>query len=238
MIDEAKQDLATRYVLGELNSASAAEFQMELDEDTELLQLVFELQETFAEVALEAVPQRPPPELFAQILLRLQYDAPAVNPEIESKIVRPNWIPWALAACLAITCTLLFADRSRLHREVLALHQRDALSQMRIATLNAQTEAYEKVLAVVVWDEEKQRGVVKLDHLAVPAPDRDYQLWMIAPNQATPVSAGVISVDENRLTEAVFRPAHAVRSVSKFALSIERKGGAPAPEGPIILIGN
>jgi anti-sigma-K factor RskA len=108
---------------------------------------------------------------------------------------------------------------------------------MRIATLNAQTEAYAKVLAVVVWDEDKQQGVVKLDQLARPAADRDYQLWMIDPNRVSPVSAGILSVDEDGLAQASFKPSKAIRSVNGFAVSIERKGGASVPEGPIILMG-
>lgn len=236
MIDEAKQDLAARYALGELNDRQAASFRAELARDPQLDQFVSELQETFAEMALAADPKNPPPELLDRILDRVHHDATEGEPVVEAKVVRPNWLPWALAACLAIACTLLSVELGNVRRENSALRTQDALSQMRIATLNAQTEAYAKVLAVVVWDAEKQRGIVKLDQLAQPAADRDYQLWMIDPNRAAPISAGVVSVDSNGIAQASFKPAQKIQSVSKFAVSIERKGGAPAPEGPIILI--
>jgi len=236
MIDEAKQDLATRYVLGELDDRQSASFRAELTRDSQLLQFVSELQETFAEVALAAAPQNPSPELLARILDEIREDATESEPVVEAAVVRTNWLPWALAACLTIACMLMGVELGKVRNENTALRNQDALSQTRIATLNAQTEAYEKVLAVVVWDEEKQRGVVKLDQLAQAAPDRDYQLWMIAPNHAVPISAGVVSVDDNGIAQASFKPVQNIQSVSKFAVSIERKGGAPAPEGPIILI--
>jgi len=237
MIDEAKQDLAARYVLGELEGWQSARFRAELDNDIELVQFVSDLQETFAEVALAAKPQAPPRALLGRILEQVRDDAAAENAAIETKIVRPNWLPWALAACLAVACTLLVADQSKLRHEVTTLREQDALSRTRIATLSAQTEAYAKVLAVVIWDEEKQRGIVKLDQLAPAAPDRDYQLWMIDPNRKAPVSAGVVPVNDDGLVQAAFKPAQPIRSGVKFAVSIERKGGAPAPEGPIILMG-
>jgi anti-sigma-K factor RskA len=236
MIDEAKQDLATRYVLGELDPRQSSDFSTELAENEELLHFVSDLQESFADIALAAAPQLPPPQVLNRILRHIRNEAPAGTTVVAAKVIRPNWLPWALAACLAVSCAMLALERGRLRHEVTELREQDALSQMRIATLNSQAEAYAKVLAVIVWDEEKQRGIVKLDQLAQPAKDRDYQLWVIDPSRAAPVSAGVLSVNDSGLTQAAFQPSRTVRIASKFAVSIERKGGALAPEGPIILI--
>ncbi|HEY5894697.1 MAG TPA: anti-sigma factor [Chthoniobacterales bacterium] len=250
MIDEARQDLATQYVLGELDVQQSSRFEEELGRDEELQRFVFEMHETVTGVALAANPQTPPPRVLDRVLDQIRPDAfePRVDTRAEAlssapaagKIVRLNlrWVPWALAASLAIACAVLAVDRGRLGRKIIALQEQDVLSQMKIATLAAQADAYAKVLAVVVWDEEKQRGIVNLDRLERPAADRDYQLWVIDPSQAAPVSAGVLAVGEGGLTRAVFKPAQFVRSASKFAVSIERKGGAPAPEGPIILVSN
>jgi anti-sigma-K factor RskA len=236
MIDEAKQDLATRYVLGELDSRQSSDFCAELADNEELVRFVSDLHESFADIALAAPPQYPPPQVLDRILRHLREDVPAERTVLDSKVIRPNWVPWALAACLAIACTMLALERGRLHREVTVLREQDALSQMRIAMLNSQAEAYAKVLAVVVWDAEKQRGIVKLDQLTQPAADRDYQLWVIDPSRAAPVSAGILPVNDSGLTQAAFRPTQTVRAASKFAVSIERKGGASSPEGPVILI--
>jgi anti-sigma-K factor RskA len=237
MIDEAKQDLAARYVLGELTGPQSATFRAETEDDFELRDFVTDLQETFAELALAAAPQAPPPHLLSRILHQVRNNDAAANAAIKKKIVRPNWVPWALAACLAAACTMLVSERSNLRREVFALREQDVLSKTRIATLSAQTDAYAKVLAVVIWDQEKQRGIVKLDQLAPAAADRDYQLWMIDPKRTAPVSAGVVPADDTGLVQASFKPAERMPAGVQFAVSIERKGGSAAPEGPIILMG-
>lgn len=250
MIDDAKQDRATQYVLGELDEQESARFQEELAHDDDLQRFISEMHETAAEMALAANPRTPRPQVLERILDQIRPDSAderlgagsaGIRPEfVKRKVLRLslNWLPWTLAASLAIACALLAIDRGRLGREITALREQDALSQMRIATLTAQAEAYAKVLAVVVWDEKKQRGIVTLDRLARPEANHDYQLWVIDPSRATPVSAGVVTVKDGGLTRAVFKPAQVIRSASKFAVSIERKGGAPSPEGPIILVSN
>jgi anti-sigma-K factor RskA len=51
------------------------------------------------------------------------------------------------------------------------------------------------------------------------------------------VSAGVFAVDPaTGEAHVVFRADRPVRAISKFAVSLERKGGAAKPEGPIVLI--
>ena len=231
MIDEATQDRATSYVLGQLDEAQAARFREEMAGDAELSHLVLELHESAAELALAVPPEAPPPALLERILGGIREDsAPA-------KIIHWNWVPWALAAGFAVACAWFALDRGRLRDELVALRQQDALAQVRIATLTAQAEAYRQVLAVVVWDEGQQRGVVKLDRLARPAPGKDYQLWALDPAYPQPVSAGVVTVSEGT-TRATFRPTQRIHGASKFALSIERQGGAPQPEGEIIMVSN
>ncbi|HEY5751582.1 MAG TPA: anti-sigma factor [Chthoniobacterales bacterium] len=250
MIDEAKQDLAMQYVLGELDEQQSVRFQEELAHDEELERFVFEIHETVAEMALAPNLRTPPPRVLERVLEQIRpaesekkvTDSSGVGGSAPAagKIIRLNlnWVPWALAASLAIACAVLAVDRSRLGRKIIALQEQDALSQMKIATLTAQADAYAKVLAVVVWDPEKQQGILKMDQLARPAADRDYQLWIIDPSHAAPVSAGIIQVGEKGLTRAVFHPTQVIRSASQFAVSVERKGGAPAPQGPIILAGS
>lgn len=230
MIDEAKQDLATKYVLGELDETTAVAFATELAQDAELRRFVSELHETAAELALAAPSKTPPPELLGRLLDRVH--GTRTQPAVRSS----SWLPWALAASLAVACSWFAFDRQRAEREIIALRTQDALSRMKIATLGAQAEAYAKVLAVVVWDEEKQRGVLELGQLARPAADRDYQLWVIDPSYPAPVSAGVVEIGTEGVTRASFQPAQPIRSASKFAVSVERKGGAAAPAGEIILL--
>jgi anti-sigma-K factor RskA len=122
-------------------------------------------------------------------------------------------------------------------KELATLRERNVLAELKITTLKAQIAAYKGASAVVVWDKDKGSGVLQLDKLSPPAPGKDYQLWVIDPKKPQPVSAGVFSVPNEGLIRTSFHPAVPVESADAFAISIEKAGGAPKPQGQIILVG-
>ena len=63
---------------------------------------------------------------------------------------------------------------------------------------------------------------------ALPA-GRDYQLWVIDPNLKTPVSAGIFKVDAAGKVRIEFKPDRVVQSAYKFAVTVEKAGGAKVP---------
>ena len=149
------------------------------------------------------------------------------------------------AVGFAITTAALWSERDGLSKEMfalrgeaLALRTRDALAKVKISTLAAQNEDYAKCVAVVVWDGENQRGIVKLTNSPNLAAGQGYQLWLIDPKRPEPVFAGGVPVGDDGLARVAFTPEHTVRVVEKFAVSIGRTGGAPAPHGPFVLLGN
>ena len=129
------------------------------------------------------------------------------------------------------------ATLAQLAGEVDAWRKRDALARMEIATLQSSVEAYKQGVAVVVWDSEKHHGVLKLEKMPPIDAQKDYQLWVVDPAKKAPVNAGVVRVDEKGFARIDFKPVDAVTSAAKFALSVERKGGVPQNEGPIVFIG-
>jgi anti-sigma-K factor RskA len=68
-------------------------------------------------------------------------------------------------------------------------------------------------------------------------PGKDYQLWVVDPKQPVPVDAGIVRVDSAGFAKVDFKPVTDVTDASKFALSVEKEGGVPKGEGPIVLIG-
>ena len=60
---------------------------------------------------------------------------------------------------------------------------------------------------------------------------------VIDPKIAQPVSAGILAVPNDGLIRASFHPATPIESAAAFAISVEKAGGAPKPEGQIILVG-
>jgi anti-sigma-K factor RskA len=257
MIDEVKQDLLVQYLLNEVDASTAEQIRAELEVDPELRDFVRETEDAFASIAHAAPPMEPPVDL-PQRILQLERNIPSIpTAPPRSKII---WLvlPWALAACLAVAFVLLGLERTRLQKEneqarqeLLALQQKNArveeelallqkknvLAEIKIATLKAQVAAYSTATAVVIWDKDQKNGVLQLDKLPPPAPGKDYQLWVIDPKIAQPVSAGILAVPNDGLIRASFHPTTPIESAAAFAISVEKTGGAPKPEGQIILVG-
>ena len=124
-----------------------------------------------------------------------------------------------------------------LTQEISELRKKDAFAQVQIATLQSTVAAYKEGVAVVVWDSEKHQGLLKLEKMPPVESGKDYQLWVVDPKNPTPVNAGVVQVDAQGFAKVEFKPVDDVSSAVKFALSVEREGGVPKNEGPIILIG-
>ncbi len=228
---EELEEHASLYVLGLLEGAEAAAFEQRLEADPELRALVDELDAAAAALAHSAPPRSLPPELRARMLGEVA----------KSKVVsfprRARWLPWTIAACLALACAYLIAERAGLRARVTQLEQRDFLAQIQIASLASQLKNAPEAKAVVVWDERKQRGLLKVSQLPPNEAGRDYQLWLVDPRYKNPVDGGVFHVSHDGPLRLSFQPATPVRGPKGFAISLERKGGVPKAEGPIVLLG-
>jgi anti-sigma-K factor RskA len=132
----------------------------------------------------------------------------------------------------------LETDRRAALARIAALESRNRLAELRIASLSALAGQPTSAQGVAVWDSVTQQGVLTVSKLPALASDRDYQLWLVDPQYPTPVDGGVFRVDpatgEARI---VFKADKPVRDASAFAISLERKGGVPVAEGPMILAG-
>lgn len=117
------------------------------------------------------------------------------------------------------------------------MEHRNAYAQLQIATLSSKLESAPKATAVVLWDDAKQEGVLKVSDVPPNESDRDYQLWIVDPDQKQPIDAGVFHVEEKGVTKISFKPKAHVTEAKGFAVSLERKGGVTKAEGPMVLVG-
>lgn len=286
--DEHVQDQAALYVLGLLSPEEARKFEDAMERDPELLALVGRMETGAAAFALTAPVKTPPAALGARILDRVK-QGPALENVVVPMPGRGTWIPWAIAACLAL-CTAwlgyqryhlrllvdsfvirthlqqaeldhvhtreaalqtrldsalantlatvklnadLQAQLKSLRGQVAELASRDALSQVRIAALASLVKGNPQGIGAVAWDNSSQRGILKTAGMPAPRANQDYQLWIIDPDYKAPVSAGVFDPAKG----STFAPDHPIQKADKFAVSLEKKGGSPAPQGPIVLVG-
>jgi anti-sigma-K factor RskA len=240
MITEEQQDQAALYALGLLTADEAAAFETAMGADPELAGLARELRETASHVVLGLPEASVPAELKARVLALVAADgrprAAAPNPEA-GKILRPfGWVPWAIAAGLAVFCGVLVSERSDLRRELAALRAADPLSQVAVYSLDPAGDPRDAVVSVA-WEPEHQSGRLDVNGLAAPGRGKDYQLWAVDAGSKEPISAGVVKIDAKGHAQIAFKPDARAPHVSAFAISVEPEGGSPKKTGPIVFVG-
>ena len=253
MIDERTEDLATSYVLGALDADELKLFERQLQSDAELRRLVAELRGV-SELIGGTSPVLQPSAALRTKLIELG-DRRQLRPVARRSY--DSWLPWALAAGFAALCMVfawqanglrvqldaqqhrvdeltrvtdtLRSERADLRQTVLKLQQSNRLANIRIAVLNSQLHTDPQALAVSVWDNERQSGVVVVHHLKPPPKDKDYQLWIIDPRYPTPVDAGLLQVDDSGNGRVDFKARQPIQNANQFAVTEEIKGGAAVP---------
>ncbi|MBV9009481.1 MAG: anti-sigma factor [Verrucomicrobia bacterium] len=131
-----------------------------------------------------------------------------------------------------IEAAKLTADRNALQDRLAALERN---ASVVVATLNSKLREAPEAFATLVWDGEKQQGVLRTNDVPATAGNQDYQLWIADPRYKDPVNGGVFSVGKNGKAEYVFKPKQRITSATAFLVSLERKGGVTKAEGPIVL---
>jgi anti-sigma-K factor RskA len=121
-------------------------------------------------------------------------------------------------------------DQSDRERQVVALLQ---LPATQIVSLTPQAGVPYRASAVVNGAEK--RAAVVGSALA-PQTGKDFELWLIRGSAKIP--AGLLRADARGTTIALIEPGlMASGAPDAFAITLERAGGVPQPEGPIVLLG-
>jgi anti-sigma-K factor RskA len=254
VIDEPTEELASAHALGALSAEEARMLERRAQEDAELRALLAQLHGVTSLLAGTSTALHPSAQLRARLMRRL--DEPDAAASGEAPASR-RWLPWALAAGFAILCLLLGWQASDLHvrleaeqhrvnelnrladtlrlesadlrQRVLTLQQSNRLANMRIALLASQLRADPQAVAVSIWDNERQSGVMVVHHLKPPPKNKDYQLWIIDPRYPTPVDAGLLQVDPSGNGRVEFKARQPIQSANQFAVTEEAKGGVAVP---------
>jgi len=234
MISEEQQDQAALYALGLLDAHEDAAFESELRASSELRDLVRELREAAGDLALTTPTLLPPASLKQRIMGEIATKQVVPMPTRRTSF---GWVPWAIAAGLAVFCGLLAVDRIRLERQLADIRTVDPLMQTTFFTLAPSAPAPADAKATVAWQPGRQSGVIRISNLPAAQPGKDYQLWAVDAEHKDPISAGVVRVDKNGVAQIRFKPVEKAEHVKAFAISLEREGGVPKKEGPILLVG-
>jgi anti-sigma-K factor RskA len=242
MIPEEQQEQAALYALGLLPADEAAAFEAAMRTDAALASLARDLRETAGHL-VPALPQATPSSalkarVLALVAAEARATAAATEPAAQKLVLfRPGaWVPWAIAAALAIFCGVLASERSDLRRQLAAVRSADPLSQ--VAVYNLDPAGDPKAASVsVAWVPGHQSGLLDVNGLPDPGHGKDYQLWAVAAGSKEPISAGVVKIDAKGHAVIAFKPDVRASDVKAFAISVEPAGGSPKKTGPIVFVG-
>ncbi len=216
--------LAAEYVLGTLRGAARDRFERWLrDADparqASMQTAVRRWEDRLVYLIRDLQPVDPSPRVWRAIEQQIGVSSPA-------KANKAGWLPWALAAGLALLSIGLW---------------RFTTSQPA-GNWQFSAQLRERPEAAIAWQValDRQRGRIRLQAPAPPelAADRAHELWALPGGDAAPVSLGLLpraGVAERDLTPQQFA---ALTGAAKLAVSIEPAGGSPtgAPTGPVILV--
>ncbi|HWA10230.1 MAG TPA: anti-sigma factor [Opitutaceae bacterium] len=178
---------------------------------------------------------------LAQLVLRdantrLQAERIVLNRQVENSGRQFTDAQQQLAAASAAA-----ADATRRVAELTQqLKTEGDVAQLKISTLASMLGNSPQALAVAVWNPARQEGVFTVEKMPPAAADQDYELWLIEDRPAAkPVSGGVFTPGPDGSVQVRFKPEAPVARAAKFAISREKKGGAPrlaGPQGDVIMI--
>jgi anti-sigma-K factor RskA len=133
-------------------------------------------------------------------------------------------------------------ERSLLAEKMIAslgarLRRAEDLARLKVTALASQAGNAPEARVIAVWDPEQQCGLLTVEKLPPIAAAQDYQIWVVDPAYPNPVDAGVFHPGRDGRGVLPFQPVLPVAHATAFAISLEKKGGVPKAEGPIVLLG-
>jgi anti-sigma-K factor RskA len=117
------------------------------------------------------------------------------------------------------------------------LRRSEDLSRLKISALASLAGDTKEAQVIAVWDPGQQAGLLTMEKLPPIADTQDYQIWIVDPAYKDPVNGGVFHVAADGKITLAFKPDQPVAQAAAFAISLEKKGGVPKAEGPIVLLG-
>lgn len=134
------------------------------------------------------------------------------------------------------------AERSLLAERMIAdlgnqLKRSEDLGRLRVTALASLAGNTPEAKAIAVWDPAQQSGLLTVEKLPAISAEQDYQIWVVDPQYPIPVDGGVFKPDASGKAVLTFKGDKPVQTVAAFAISLEKKGGVPKAEGPLVLLG-
>ena len=249
------------YVLRLASPEEQVEFEGMCKQHPEVLQARVDFELSLEQQAMQNA-VAPPPALKQQIMdTVLSAEARVIPMDADAGVRRTNWLKYAVAASVILLAGSLIWNVSQYTRnkklqtsydEVVRDYDSNAVRlgviEDQLAELAMMGKPNVKMAAMkglapapasyatVVWDTISKDVYLIINNLPKPASDKQYQLWALFDGQ--PIDVGMI--DNNMFTgeKKLMIQMKNVSGAQAFAITLEKKGGNPTPEGPMYTLGN
>jgi anti-sigma-K factor RskA len=254
----SQEDLALHAMQG-LSEDDAAAVRAHLDECATCRDDFAEFSGDAAMVGLGVPQHQVPVGSRARFLDRIAADgADAKQPprqETRGKILlfpANPWIPWTIAASLAIVAVSFAVKNNSLNQQLAAAttqvaHLTDESTQARqvLEVLTSHSAQHVLLTAENASVEPTGRAIYLADsgslifqanHLKLLASDKTYELWVI-PTKGNPIAAGLFRPDAVGDATVLMPPLPKGVPAKAVAVTVEKAEGSDTPTAPIILAG-
>jgi anti-sigma-K factor RskA len=216
------------------------------------------IQGDLALVALSAEQQPAPARAFERLQARIHEEPMTTTAyDISSAPARRSkwatYTPWAIAAALAIACSILGYRTASLNdaldgesRLVAQLAPKASYAQQVLEVLNA-PDAQRVTLttsktppaptAHTVYLADRGALVMEASHLQPVPADKAYELWLIPASGGAPIPAGTFRPNPQGYASVVLPRIPSGVPAKAFGITVENATGSAKPTLPIILSG-
>lgn len=257
--DYISSGIVESYVLGLASAEEQAEFESMCRQYPEILQARISFEEAMEKQAFQNAVV-PPPALKQQIMEAAFHSEAKVIPMDTGKAAgKANWFKYAAAAYAVLLAGSLFWNISQYnrnerleetYRELVRDYDSNAVrlteieDEVAMLRLNPNlkmaamkgTPVSPASFATVYMDSTTKDVYLVVNNLPKPASNKQYQLWALLDGR--PIDLGMIDnsyfVDQKKL---VLRMKN-VSAAQAFAITLEKEGGSPTPQGDMYVLGN
>jgi anti-sigma-K factor RskA len=265
-MDPRMEELLPFYALDALTQEEKELVESYLAEHPEARLQVQDLQSGVSALPNSVPPVVPPPHVKETLMRRVEADAQARqrSARLDTPSVRApresarrglrlqdifRVLSLGAAAAAILWAFVLNAQVTRLQNEISALNEQVAAQSQSIEQLAQNlppsdpsdvitislksTQDENRALGQLIANRNDKSAVLVISGLPPLESGKTYQVWLIG---GAPVSAGLLTVDENGKSVLIITSQEAIGSFESVGISIEPEGGSEQPTGDIVVL--
>lgn len=239
------------YVLGLASPDEQREFEQICEHYPEVLKARIAFEKSLEEQAMKNA-IAPPVAIKEEIrTATLKNPGARVIAIKKTPVVKINWSKYAAAAAVVVLAgsliwnISLYNENRRLKTDYtttvakLADIEKDLLMirnnpNVKMAAMKGM-EASPTSMATVYWDTTSRDVFLLVNNLPQPATDKQYQLWALLDGK--PIDLGMVDNSMLQGQQRLLLRMKNVGNAQAFAITLEKKGGNPKPEGDMYVMG-